>query len=151
MKEEIILVDLDGTLCDCEWRRKEFLCDEKKNFDAFNKAAIRDMPNHWCLELIKAMGARLVFPLYVSGRSDDCRDITMEWLNRWLPGFKNHGLLMRKAGDYRPDVEVKKEFLTQVILPLGHTILFAVDDRASVVQMWRDNNITCLQCAKGDF
>lgn len=30
-------------------------------------------------------------------------------------------------------------------------ILFVIDDRDSVVEMWRRNGLTVLQCAKGDF
>lgn len=31
----------------------------------------------------------------------------------------------------------------------GKDILFTIDDRQSVVDMWRANGITCLQCKKG--
>jgi hypothetical protein len=30
-------------------------------------------------------------------------------------------------------------------------ILYAVDDRQRVVDMWRSNGITCLQVAEGNF
>jgi hypothetical protein len=33
----------------------------------------------------------------------------------------------------------------------GKDILFAVDDRQQVVDMWRRNGITCLQCDEGQF
>jgi len=33
----------------------------------------------------------------------------------------------------------------------GRDIAFAVDDRQQVVDMWRANGVTCLQCDVGDF
>jgi len=33
----------------------------------------------------------------------------------------------------------------------GARIEFVVDDRQQVVDMWRRNGITCLQCDVGDF
>ena len=60
-----------------------------------------------------------------------------------------HILLMRKEGDYRDDAIVKKE-LGAKVAEMG-TILFAIDDRQRVVDMWRENGIVCLQCDKGNF
>ena len=45
---------------------------------------------------------------------------------------------------------VKKEILDRDILPRWD-VLFAIDDRQQVVDMWRANGVTCLQCAPGDF
>lgn len=59
-------------------------------------------------------------------------------------------LHMRPDGDFRPDVEVKKEIYKREIEG-QFKVLFAVDDRASVVEMWRAQGLVCLQCAKGDF
>ena len=46
--------------------------------------------------------------------------------------------------------EIKKEILGKLKAE-NKDILFVVDDRQQVVNMWRDNGITCLQCDKGDF
>lgn len=32
-----------------------------------------------------------------------------------------------------------------------YDVLFAIDDRSSVVDMWRDLGLVCLQCAEGAF
>ncbi len=57
---------------------------------------------------------------------------------------------MRKGKDNRKDAIIKKEILG-LLRQEGKEILFAVDDRQQVVDMWRENGITCLQCDIGDF
>ncbi|WP_440616208.1 phosphatase domain-containing protein [Cysteiniphilum sp. 6C5] len=59
-------------------------------------------------------------------------------------------LIMRKGKDNRKDAIIKKEILG-LLRQEGKEILFAVDDRQQVVDMWRENGITCLQCDIGDF
>jgi len=55
---------------------------------------------------------------------------------------------MRQAGDYKPDYEHKKELLD--LLPKDR-IAFILDDRDQVVNMWRENGLTCLQVDAGAF
>ena len=57
---------------------------------------------------------------------------------------------MRRVGDYRPDVEIKKEMLDR-IRKGGFRPCIAIDDRDCVVAMWRAEGLTCLQVAPGDF
>jgi hypothetical protein len=86
--------------------------------------------------------------ILVSGRGEESRKITETWLTWSSIPFDR--LLMRAAGDFRSDVKVKQDILDR-LRGEGAEILFVVDDRNSVVDMWRRNGITCLQCAEGDF
>ena len=61
-----------------------------------------------------------------------------------------HQLYMRPAKDVRGDNEVKKEIFQNSIKD-KFDILFVVDDRLSVVKMWRSIGLVCLQCDWGDF
>ena len=49
---------------------------------------------------------------------------------------------MRADDDYRPDYEVKAEML-KTMRDSGFDPKIAVDDRPSVVKMWRDEGLTC--------
>ena len=51
---------------------------------------------------------------------------------------------MRKQNDNRHDDIVKEEIL-KTILENNHEILFTLDDRGRVVDMWRKNGIKCFQ------
>lgn len=57
---------------------------------------------------------------------------------------------MRSDGDMRPDVSVKRELL-RAIEREGFSPWLTIDDRSSVVSMWREEGLTCLQVAEGDF
>lgn len=56
---------------------------------------------------------------------------------------------MRHLNDHRPDDVVKEEMLQQLRAE-GKDILFVIDDRQKVVDMWRRNGLICLQMAPND-
>ncbi len=122
---------------------------EEKDWGAFFKHMGDDAPNTPIVDLYKALKASDHYDLIVvSARPDDNRRITEQWLV-WN-GVEFDRLIMRPAGDFRPDTEIKKEIL-DALLAEGHEIAFVVDDRDCVVDMWRENGVTCLQSAPGDF
>lgn len=142
-----IMVDLDGTLCDAS-HRVHHVQSKPKDWDSFYAGMADD-------ELIPAVdrlirmamysGSQIV---YLTGRPDNYRDATAQWL-------KNHGLYtvhlyMRRAGDKRQDDIVKREIYEAEIQP-QFDIQFVLEDRARVVQMWRSLGLACFQVADGDF
>jgi len=52
---------------------------------------------------------------------------------------------MRPAGDFRPDCVVKAEILAGIKQD-GYEPWLAVDDRSSIIEVWRENGICALQC-----
>ena len=56
---------------------------------------------------------------------------------------------MRGAEDHRPDHVVKREILNNGIDKTK--VWFVLDDRKSVVDMWRKSGLRCLQVQEGDF
>jgi hypothetical protein len=60
----------------------------------------------------------------------------------------DHDLLLRKDNDRRADGVVKREMLAAID---KSRILFVVEDRSRVVEMWRSEGLVCLQCAPGEF
>lgn len=136
-----IVFDLDGTLADLE-HRKHFLA--AKDWRGFFAAVSGDAPIPKVRGVLLAMhyaGHRVEI---WSGRSDECREATENWLAEH--GFPVVPLIMRTSGDHRPDDQVKREFLRGTDEP---DIIF--DDRDRVVAMWRSLGITCFQVAAGDF
>lgn len=141
-----VIIDLDGTLCDTTHRQHHMQAD-KKNWKAFYDALVYDKPNKWCQQLYWSLLFNDIEVLFVSGRPDDYRNETEEWLERHR--FEEQ-LYMRKSGDFRKDATIKTEIYHDYIEP-HFNILFCVDDRQQVVDAWRSIGLTCLQCAKGDF
>jgi hypothetical protein len=139
---------LDGTLADITHRRRH-LTAPQPDWAAFNNEMLSDDPNIPIVTLYRALWESKQFKLLiVSGREEDYRGATETWLSQHQ--LSHHGLYLRASKDYRADYLIKQEIL-QEILAADHDILFTVDDRQQVVDMWREQGLTCLQCAVGDF
>lgn len=148
MNKSIILFDLDGTLADNE-HRQHYVSNEDKEWDMFFAEQINDRPNHPIIELFKSLKKSNKNPLFIiTARPERYREKTTEWLAKYQ--IFPERLVMRKDGDRRSDVIVKKEMLSNFRLEGMHP-LFVVDDRTSVVKMWREEGVTCLQCADHNY
>ncbi len=141
-KKKAIIVDLDGTLCDHS-HRLHFMDSKPKDWTSFFAGIPDDELNYWCLEIIDALRQRGYEIILVSGRPDSQRDNTLKWLHRFNIHFNS--LFMRKQNDFREDQKVKEEIYNQHIVNFWD-ILFVVDDRDSVIKMWRNIGLTCLDC-----
>ncbi|MGU3575680.1 hypothetical protein ACLBWZ_09105 [Brucellaceae bacterium C25G] len=143
-----IIFDLDGTLADIHHRRS-YLKKDTPDWKKFNASMGSDTPNVPVVELYKTLWAANSYQLIiVSGRGEEYRAITEQWLVWNEIPFDI--LMLRQAGDFRTDAVVKREILLEIRARYGE-VLFAVDDRQQVVDMWRENGVTCLQCAEGNF
>lgn len=89
-----------------------------------------------------------VTKIILSGRNGESELETRKWLQDNQIYFNE--LHMRKEGDTRKDSIVKKEMFDEFIKD-KYNVVFVVDDRDQVVQLWRSMGITCLQCNYGDF
>ncbi len=150
MKRQAVLFDLDGTICDSS-HRQHFLTERPRNWSAFFDACADDLPHPHVQALFDMVACydpvdelkQTVDIVICSGRPDSHRKQTEDWLDKY--SFYHQHLLMRKTGDYRPDHIVKKEMLDLLRDTLHYQVLFAVDDRATVVAMWEQNNVPVFQ------
>jgi len=144
----VVIFDIDGTIADIDHRR-HFVVDGNNDWKSFNDAMGEDVPNIAVVSLYKTLWTSEAYQLVlVSGRSEAYRDITENWL--FWNGIPFSKVLMRPNRDSRPDEKIKFEILEKLRAE-GHNVIFAVDDRQKVVDMWRQNGVTCLQCDVGDF
>lgn len=148
MTSKSIIVDLDGTLCNID-HRLHHIKGERKDWDAFFAGIMDDSVNEWCVEIVTGMQKMGAEILFITGRMWKYEDVTHDWIKH-IAGIRHWSLFMREDGDYRPDWEVKQDIYRLMIMPYDN-VLFALDDRQQVVDMWRRNGVTCLQCAKGDY
>jgi len=145
MLEEIVIFDIDGTLADVS-ERVHHLNKKPKDWDAFFEGIPQDKAIHSMVRLCNILYHAGIKILLCSGRSEQYRSETVEWLAR--QGVKYHELLLRRAKDKRTDSVVKREILAGLD---RSKILFVVEDRRGVVEMWRSEGLVCLQCAPGEF
>jgi hypothetical protein len=86
-----------------------------------------------------------------SGRDSINRNETKEWLTEH--GIEPDILRMRPEGSFTPDDKLKKDWLyelPEVGIDIAD-ILCVYDDRDKVVNMWREEGLTCMQVAPGNF
>lgn len=132
-----IIVDIDGTLAHIvdrspyDWSRvSEDELDE----------GVRHVVNH-------ARNDSTVIVL--SGRDGSCYEDTYNWLVE--NDVKFDQLWMREEGDSRPDWIIKHE-LFQKYVAGRYRIRYVLDDRDSVVNLWRNKlGLPTYQVAEGDF
>ena len=144
-----VIFDVDGTLMDIEHRR-HFVTQRPKDFDAFRdpEVVMQDTPNKEIFELAKALkdaGNRIIVS---TGRNKRQRATTLKQL--MMNGLVFDAIYMRGDTDFRPDDELKKEFLIKMKED-GFNPVMAVDDRQQVVDMFRAEGLRVLQVDKGDF
>jgi len=146
MKHNAIVFDLDGTLCDVRHRR-QYVATKPRNWNAWNAGIVNDTPIPQVLEVFNALKDR--FPIFfVSGRSDDYRDVTIQWLEKYgITELDYNGLLMRKYQDHRDDVIVKGELADQI--EKSYKIFAVFDDRKKVVDMWINRGIFVFDVSQG--
>jgi phosphoglycolate phosphatase-like HAD superfamily hydrolase len=142
------LFDIDGTLANCH-HRLYHIEQAPKDWRNFFAACLRDEPISHIIELLSDLHEAGACIVLVSGRSNECRTQTVEWLHIHTP-LKAPPLYMRKAGDHRPDDIIKLELLAQLRVD-GFDPMMAFDDRDRVVKAWRSAGIPCAQVAEGDF
>lgn len=145
-----IICDLDGTLSLTE-HRQYFLDKKPADWDGFFLACGDDSPNWPVIYTIAALYDYFesdgeVNIVIFSGRSDIALDATRMWLAEFE--VKHHELRMRKQGDFTPDDVLKQQWLDEIG---KENVLFCIDDRQKVVDMWREQGLACFQVAAGDF
>ena len=92
--------------------------------------------------------------IVLSGRDDECRAVTEEWL--WDNGVSYDYLFMRPTGakdgngNKLPDYMVKYDLFEQDVRG-EYNVRFVLDDRNQVVDLWRRMGLKTLQVQEGDF
>lgn len=144
-KPNAIICDLDGTLCNVNHRLHFVKGPNKKNWKGFFEALVDDSPNDWCRNIL----SNAEYPIILcSGRTDQYRKLTEDWLDKWAVDYKH--LFMRYRNDFRQD-DIVKEILLDFEILTRYTPYYIIDDRQQVVDMWRKRGYVCLQCADGNF
>lgn len=148
MEEKIkaIIFDLDGCLADFG-HRAHLLKQEKDVHSQFFSSMFGDKVNKWCKEILNRFKDDYGI-IIITGRPDKYRVVTEKWLEE--NGIIYDALFMRPSKDERLDCLIKEEiYLTNIKDRMD--VLFVIDDRLEVVDMWRKNGLICLQPCPGDY
>lgn len=137
------IFDVDGTVADLS-HRLHHIQNGNHDREAFEAGASDDLPIWPVIQIIRAINSAGFCTLATSGRAERLRQVTEDYFVQFSIPYDR--LYMRANGDTRADHVVKRQIL-QGIREDGYTIEGVIDDRQSVVDMWREEGLTCLQCA----
>ena len=122
------LTDVDGTIAHI---------DKKSPRSPYDYSRVQeDLPDKAVTPVVNALSDS--FEVFVvSGRSEDCRAETEQWLrDNKIP---YDALYMRRSGDDRHDAVIKREILDEIVKT--RYVLGVFDDRLRVLSMWRASGI----------
>ncbi|GCE22813.1 phosphatase domain-containing protein [Dictyobacter kobayashii] len=131
-----IICDLDGTLAVLNGRNPYNAADCEQ-----------DLLNEHIANIVRFY-SQTVHVLLVSGRKECHRPQTVNWLTQHDIPYTS--LWMRQDEDNRKDSLTKEDIYREHILG-KYAIQFCLDDRNSIVNLWRSLGLICLQVADGDF
>jgi phosphoglycolate phosphatase-like HAD superfamily hydrolase len=135
--KKVYVFDVDGTLMNINHRRHH-VSGPEKDWNAFMDEMVNDTPNQWVFDLAHQCASNGTL-LIVSGRNERHREITEKQLSE-LDYAK---LFLRPDDDYEPDHIFKRTILAMMQRFNLHPT-FVVDDRPSVIKMWRSEGVNCL-------
>lgn len=136
-----IIVDLDGTLA---------LMGDRGPYEQYR--VYEDTVNPGVFPIVSSfMQNPFCQVIFATGREEDCRSETVRWLKDKC-GFDsdNYLLYMKADKDSRKDTVTKAEIFNEKIKG-KYNVLFCLDDRWRVTQMWRELGLTCLQVEDGFY
>ena len=148
--DKIVIFDLDGTLALIDKRRDlATKPNGKMDWDIFfdPKNILLDIPNQTVVDMADMLHKQGYTIWILSGRSDVTHQATINWLAKHNVNYDH--LVMRPQNLlYMADNDLKQMWLDEIGVD---NVAMVFDDRNQVVDMWRQNGLTCFQVADGDF
>ncbi len=129
------LVDVDGTLA----------INTTRPFFAWHRVG-EDSLNEQVATLVKQLATANKI-IIMSGRSEVCRQETLDWLDRY--GIPHDDLIMRPAEEQCSDDILKSELYGQQIRD-RYNVMGVIDDRPKVCRMWRQLGLSVFQVGNPD-
>jgi phosphoglycolate phosphatase-like HAD superfamily hydrolase len=156
---ELIVCDLDGTLCDV--RHRQHLA-QAGMWDEFHSLLEQDEPRSMVLAFLqmidglKAAGMPGPNTVFLTGRPRNVEGETIKWLEEkcsFFLGDSYDGILTRPIADYRPDTVLKQELLEGFLKEnqIDKSAVLILDDRDKVVAHLRDLGYEVWQIQEGAF
>lgn len=147
----LYIVDLDGTISDPTHRRHLLKPKTDERMDEFYSLCHLDGVHQHVVDTIKCL--QQFADVWVwTGRRDDTRDVTLDWLEGdACLSINDDELKMRPYGDRQSDETLKESWLLAMSKDDRERLIAVYEDRSRVVAMWRRNGVPCFQVAPGDF
>lgn len=134
-ERKICIVDIDGTLSDGKHREHFVEGEGKKDWKTYYSLLHLDTPIDLVVRWVRELKEEYTICI-VSGRPDTYQFETLRWLDQHQIPYDY--IFMRPGNQKNPDTEVKQAILDLMPKEKIHQV---IDDRPSVVRMWKANNL----------
>lgn len=147
-----VVLDLDGTIGD---HRHRINWLQAKDYEAFHSRLMDDKPYLDIIRLLEIfdihnMEGNPICTLAITGRDEKWRELTRQWMER--EDIQIDEILMRPSLDYRSDPELKIALMEEFFGSKEETlkrVVFALEDRDTVVEAYRNYGLACWQVRMG--
>lgn len=143
-----VILDLDGTICDCA-HRVDYA--KMSQWEEFHSRLKDDKPFEDVRRIVNQLAINMQI-IAVTGRNERFRQPTLDWLDRHKVLCDE--LLMRPDDDFRTDVEMKLFLLEDYYGSKEEvlaTVAVCLEDRDRVVEGFRNYGLPCWQVRMGDY
>lgn len=138
-KLNTVIVDIDGTVASMKGIRKPFEWDKVGN----------DRPRYFVIDMVQGLMDQGITPVFLSGRDGCCQEETCKWIKEHVMEGEPFFLFMREPNDCRKDKIVKEEIFWKYVAN-NFNVVGAIDDRASILTLWRELGIHNIIDVSGD-
>ena len=157
----LIIFDIDGTIANCEHRMHHIMPvpshdpvtgrKVQKRFDRFHRDCVDDTPIPAVVDIYKRYVADPeVTVVLLTGRPYSARQDTVDWFVKHdLSGY-DQLFTKFEDQDYMPDKEQKPLVADLVEAEYGRPVDMVFEDRARVVQMWKDRGTFVINVDQND-
>lgn len=145
-EDSIVICDIDGTIANIKHRLK-YAKGPEKNWDKFFSLLGEDTVIEDTRKMLVRFYNQGYTIIFVSARPEEYKEQTLAWLDKNFLSFA-WTLIMRRTGDKRDDTQVKQQIL-DTYFPYKGVIHCVIDDRPSVIRMWRSNGLEVIDVGEG--
>ena len=147
----IVIVDIDGTLANTDHRIhliKPVDGSKKKWHEFFIRGKDDPIFKH-VTETVSALRASGYKIILLTGRPDNYRKVTEEWLAKH--NIEYDALYMRPADSREEDFKVKEKIFWEICEGDKDKVLCVFEDRKAVIEMWRRIDVPIFICGDDIF
>lgn len=148
---DFVILDLDGTLCNTAHR--EHLA-RARQWEEFHSLLEDDTINEGVATATACFAYSGLKVIVLTGRPERFRKRTEYWLAKHRVSVHITAILMRSDDDYRPDGDMKADWLARFFGSLEDArrhVLCILDDRDKVVEDLRNKGFMCWQVQPGGY
>lgn len=146
LNKNLWIFDIDGTLANNE-HRQHHLLNGKREWNEFFAKQHLDEPYEPVFELLRMLIATGNKCIIITGRMENHRQDSLEWIWEHYGAFNADDLIMRPNGDQTEDDELKWNITQKYLNDNPELKLVALfDDRHRIIDKFREHGVYVFEC-----